>query len=120
MFWRLNWAMAGLFLLSVVVQYNDPDPVRWMAIYGAALVVCLVLGVRGRIPIAVPAIVAAIALAWGIDIMFGNPVVTAYAHMFDAWEMKSAPIEEAREATGLFIAGGWMLAAAIRQWRRGR
>ena len=34
-----NGLMCALFLLSVVVQWNDPDPLRWMAIYGAAFVV---------------------------------------------------------------------------------
>ena len=25
--------MAVLFLFAVAVQYNDPDPLRWMVIY---------------------------------------------------------------------------------------
>jgi Transmembrane family 220, helix len=32
----INWVMAVLFLFAAVVQYNDPDPVRWMAMYLAA------------------------------------------------------------------------------------
>jgi hypothetical protein len=36
--------------------------------------------------------------------------------MFDAWEMKNTPIEEAREASGLFIVTMWMAVVAIRAW----
>ena len=30
------WAMAILFSLSVGLQEHDPDPIRWMLLYGAA------------------------------------------------------------------------------------
>ena len=33
---RLHVIFAGIFLLSAAVQLNDPDPWRWVAIYGAA------------------------------------------------------------------------------------
>ncbi|MEL6987338.1 MAG: transmembrane 220 family protein [Bacteroidota bacterium] len=28
-----NFILAGLFLLFAIVQYNDPDPWKWMALY---------------------------------------------------------------------------------------
>ena len=109
----LNWFMCALFLLSVVVQYNDPDPVRWMAIYGAALAVCLLVALRGHVPVWLPALVAVAALAWGVDWIEAGPTLSAYGHMFDAWEMKSLPVEEAREASGLLIVTGWMAVVAV-------
>ena len=111
----VNWAMCALFLLSVVVQWNDPDPVRWMAIYGAALTVCLVVALRGRIVAGVPVLVAAMALLWSLATIAGGPAVTAYSHMFDAWEMKSMSVEEAREGTGLLIVAGWMVVVVVGQ-----
>jgi hypothetical protein len=27
---------AGLFLVAALLQYNDPDPLRWMVLYGIA------------------------------------------------------------------------------------
>lgn len=30
-----------LFLVSAVLQYNDPDPFRWILVYGLAAAVCL-------------------------------------------------------------------------------
>jgi hypothetical protein len=48
--WKIADAIFLLmFVLSVVVQVNDPDPLRWMAIYGAAAVACL-LSLTGRLP----------------------------------------------------------------------
>lgn len=110
----LNWIMCALFLLSVVVQWNDPDPVRWMAIYGVAFAICLATGLRAPVPAMAPLLVAAVALAWAVAIIDGGRT-TGYSHMFDAWEMKSANVELAREATGLLIAGVWMLVIAVAQ-----
>jgi hypothetical protein len=106
----INGVMAALFLFAVVVQYNDPDPVRWMAIYGAACVVAVSAAIRGRAPRWLAAIVGIVALAWALDWAFGVSSLGLYAHMFDAWEMKSVPIEEAREASGLLIVAVWMTA----------
>jgi hypothetical protein len=109
----VNWTMCGLFLMSLVVQWNDPDPVRWMAIYGAALAVCLVVALRGRIVAGVPVLVAVIALLWSVATIASGPAITAYSHVFDAWEMKSISVEEAREATGLLIVAVWMLVVVL-------
>ncbi len=31
-----NGLMAALFLIAAALQYNDPDPLRWLAVYGLA------------------------------------------------------------------------------------
>lgn len=115
-----NWVMCALLLLAVVVQLNDPDPLQWVAVYSAAFGVSLVSGARGRVPVAAAVLVAAVAVLWGASIMIGGPGAGEYPHMFDAWEMKSAPIEEAREASGLLLAGAWMLVLTIAQLRGGQ
>ena len=33
--------LAMVYVLAAVVQYNDPDPVRWIAIYAAAAFLCV-------------------------------------------------------------------------------
>ena len=118
-FRSLNWVMCALFLLSVVVQWNDPDPVRWMAIYGAAFAISLAIGLRGRVTALAPLLVAVVALAWAIATIDGGRT-NGYSHMFDAWEMKSANVELAREATGLLIVGAWMLVIVVAQRRGGK
>jgi hypothetical protein len=113
----LNALMALIFLMAVVVQYNDPDPLQWMAIYGAALVVSVLVWRRGRVHPAAPLLVGAVALAWSLSIVLGGPGGSNYLHMFDAWEMQSVNVEQAREASGLLIVAAWMAVLATR--RRG-
>jgi hypothetical protein len=108
LFRALNWAMALLFLVAVVVQFNDPDPLRWMAIYGAAGVLSGAVALGYRLQRFLLGVVAVAALAWAIDSAIGIPGASTYAHMFDAWEMKSRPIEEARETSGLILVAAWM------------
>jgi hypothetical protein len=112
-FRAINGVMAALFLFAVAVQYNDPDPIRWMAIYAAACALSITAAARGRAPRWLSAVVCIVALAWGIEWALGISSVGLYAHMFDAWEMKSVPIEEAREASGLFIVATWMAILAV-------
>lgn len=42
----LNIILAVLFLLFAIVQYNDPDPFVWIAIYGIVAVVCALAAFR--------------------------------------------------------------------------
>ena len=113
-FRALNGLMAALFALAVAVQYNDPDPVRWMAIYGAACVVTLLVAIRGHAPLAASVAVGFIALAWCVYwASTSRAALGTYGHMFDAWEMKNEPIEEAREASGLLIVSVWMAVVAL-------
>jgi hypothetical protein len=79
-----------------------------------------VVAVRGLDTPGSPAIVLAVALvaiAWAAAIAFGGPAISEYGHMFDAWEMKSPSVEEAREASGLVIVAVWMIVLFIRARR---
>src|SRR4029079_15379496 len=62
-----NYVMIPLFLMCVVVQYNDPDPIRWMLIYGAALICCILFAMR-ELPKLLPLVVAVVALVWAATI----------------------------------------------------
>lgn len=107
-----NYVMAAAFLFSVIVQYNDPDPLAWMAMYGAALVACVLFALR-RMPWWLPAGVGVMALLWAIDWAPGVLGKTRFSEMFEAWEMKNERVEEAREFWGLMIIFGWM---AVLTW----
>jgi Transmembrane family 220, helix len=116
-----NVIMLPLFLFSVALQYNDPDPIRWMSIYGISAVVC-VLEIRRKTPLWLPALVALIAIVWAVSIGYGAHA-DAFRHMMDQWEMKNVHIEETREQYGLTIVYVWMLAeilAGVLRRRRGR
>jgi hypothetical protein len=108
--------MTALFLVAVAVQYNDPDPVPWMAIYGSALVLSAWVVVRGRAPLLPAVVVALVSLVYGLAVGAALPRQVALSEMFQAWEMKSPAIEEAREAVGLLIVAVWTCVLSFHAW----
>jgi hypothetical protein len=113
----LNVLLALMFAFSVAVQYNDPDPIRWMAIYGAALVVS-VLEIRRRTPRWLPVLVAIVALVWAATIAPRVIGHVRFLDMFASFEMKNEGIEESREMYGLLIVAAWMAVVLLLAERR--
>ena len=112
--WKVADAIFLLmFVFSVVVQVNDPDPVSWMAIYGAAAVACL-LSLRSRLPWWFAVITGLIALAWAATIAPRVIGHVRFLDMFAEFEMKDIGVEESREMYGLLLIAGWMAVAAHR------
>jgi transmembrane protein TMEM220 len=105
-----------MFALSVVVQFNDPDPIRWSAMYAAAALVCL-LSLIGRVTKWQPLVVGAIALVWALTIAPRVVGKVNPGEMFSAWEMKNAGVEESREMYGLLLVSFWMALVAVRAER---
>jgi len=103
-----NGAMALLFVASAAVQYNDPDPVQWMAIYGAAAAVCFA-ALRKPVRAAFPAALAIVALVWALSLA---PVVIGM-RAAEIFQFRSGAGEEGREMYGLLIVSAWMAALAF-------
>jgi hypothetical protein len=110
-----NVLLLALFVFSVSVQFNDPDPIRWIAIYGAAAV-ATGLELAGRSIWWVTATIAAVALAWAVTFVPHVVGRVPFRDMFSAWEMKDTGIEESREMYGLLIVAAWMAALTIVNW----
>jgi energy-coupling factor transporter transmembrane protein EcfT len=106
-----------LFFIGVLVQYNDPDPVRWMAIYLAATISCF-LAAFGKLKWWFAAATAVVALIWAFIWAPQAYPNVRIAEMFQAWEMKNERIEEGREMYGLFIICVCMTILAIGAWRK--
>ena len=103
-----NLVFTLLFALAVVVQYNDPDPLGWMAIYGAAAAACG-LSVARRCPRWLPPAILLVAALWAFSLARGGASdVATFFDLFAEWEMKNVRYEEAREMWGLLIVAGWM------------
>jgi hypothetical protein len=116
--WRVvDLSMVALFALATLVQFNDPDPIRWIAIYGAVVLLSALVLTRRRLSPYLPGALALLSVGWALSIVVSGPGWSEYGHMFDAWEMKSLPIEEAREASGLLLAALWMAALSYRARR---
>jgi hypothetical protein len=99
--------MATLFLFAAAVQYNDPDPLRWMAIYGLAALAC-VLSLARRLLRLVPVLVGLGAVAWAGTLAPGVIGRVSVEELFQSYSMLSGTVEEAREMGGLLIVAVWM------------
>ncbi len=112
----VNALGTALFVFCAVVQVNDPDPVRWMTVYGVSAVLCAWAAIRGTVPLMV-------TLTWGLltgAVGFGSIAF---------WEGDSHPMrgfppwaplneEVVREAMGLGICSLWALSLTVWGWRR--
>ena len=112
--------MAVLLAFAAFVNFNDPDPVRWVAMYGAACLISIAVAVLGEVSAVPPALLAAAAFVWAMVWARRVPSFEVYGHMFDEWEMKSETVEEARETCGLLIIAVWMAAVALHSWSGAR
>lgn len=112
-----NWLMAALFGLSAVLQYNDPDPLSWIAIYAAAGAACVLWALRRATwPLAAP--VAVIAAAWSAMLL---PDVLGHigpSDLFLRMSEKGGRVEIGREIGGLVIVIAWMLVLQVFERRR--
>src|SRR5688572_1127720 len=95
-----NILMAAIFMLAVAVQYNDPDPIQWMTIYGLASVSCF-LAFRNQLPWIVPATIGFVALIWAATLAPEVMRAPSLDGIFGSVQMKTPAIEAAREMIGL-------------------
>ena len=112
-----NAVMTVMFAASVVVQYNDPDPLPWMLVYGSGAVVAGLEVVR-RARVLLAAVVGLVALGWAGSIAPRVLGKVPFGDMFGAFEMKHTGIEESREMYGLLLIAVWMAAVTVAAWRR--
>jgi hypothetical protein len=105
------WVMAVLFSLCVGLQFNDPDPIRWSVIYGAAAIAVAALPARRAFTSGAIA-VGLVAAAWGAFLgaqVFGTIAIS------DLWlkmSEKGGAVEVGREAGGLAIVALTLIGGA--------
>ncbi len=110
---KLNWIFFLIFLLGAVIQINDPDPIIWMAMWGAAAGACLLfgLGLTGSAFRAVPLLIGIVALVWAA-VLIPDVVQSAgnlrLKEVFNVVTMSSIAVEWVREMGGLLIIAAWM------------
>lgn len=114
-----NMIMLLAFIASVIVQLNDPDPWRWVVIWGAAALATL-LALAGRAGWRLPAAVALAALLWAATLVRDVIGRVRLGELFEAFEMKDARVEVGREFGGLLIIAFWMAVLLIAARRTGR
>jgi len=102
----LHVTLAVLFLTFTIVQFNDPDPLLWILIYGTMMGLCILAALKFFYP-KVMMIQAGIYLVYAIFLWPGVSQWFASedkAMLFDDLAKMQFPyIEESREFLGLTI-----------------
>ena len=104
----LNVLLLAMYLFSVIVQYNDPDPWVWMTVYGLAAGACVYAFWRPAHWLW-PGLLGLATALWAASLAPRVLGRVAFGELFEAWEMKDLRVEEAREMGGLLIVASWML-----------
>lgn len=110
-FRAVSWGMAGLLFLCVALQYNDPDPIRWMAMYAAGAIASVLLPIK-KPAAALALLIGLIALAWAIYLVHSVWGRIAVSDLTNKMSEKGGAVEVGREAGGLLIEGVWLMVAA--------
>lgn len=113
LWFRISSILMGvLFLVSVALQYNDPDPIEWMAIYGAAAGAAFSspwLRWGRRLAFGV----LLVSLVWFGWLLFGVWGQIGFSDLFLKMSEKGGQVEIGREAGGLAIVSVWMLVCGL-------
>jgi hypothetical protein len=108
----VSWAMAAVLFLCVALQVNDPDPIRWMVMYGAGAVASVLLPIRK--PAATLALlVSVLALFWAIGLIYSVWGQITPSDLTNKMSEKGGAVEVGREAGGLVIEGVWLMFGAF-------
>ena len=115
--WRVTAIlMTGLLILSAIVQWNDPNPLRWILCYSVSAIITLCSLIRSLPP--------SIPLIWGLVVLLSSLFVgmdfLISEEQFD-WDlfwnviaMKNETVELGRELGGLLLVTGCM---AVLTWK---
>jgi hypothetical protein len=107
-------ALCALFVLSVAVQVNDPDPWLWMPIYGVAATLAGACA-AGRLPLLPNA--AALVAFLALFAVWAPSLAGAREGAFTSFHMRAAADEAPREAVGLALCAAWSAVQTLAAWR---
>ena len=105
----INRVMMVVFLICLLAQFNDPDPVVWAVIYSVPIVGCL-LWERDLLGRPMAGITALVALLFAVILFLSTSGSSPQIQALSQWSMMDAHVETLREAGGLLLISGWMAA----------
>jgi len=100
-----NYIMIVLFAIAAIVQYNDPDPFRWIAVYLGAIAICLLFA-WDQLPTTLAFVYAAACLVAGLVLFIRALERTSWQ-----WD------EGVNEPAGLFAIFLWISTLAWTKWK---
>jgi hypothetical protein len=114
-----NILVMLLFVTMAVIQYDDPDPIRWALLYVAAAVACLVYRMTWPAWTAAAA-VGLVALIWAIVLAPTALQDFTVRDLARTMKAETPSIEYSRELLGLLIVVVWMAVLTVVGLRRRR
>jgi len=111
----INWIIASIFIGFAVIQWNDPDPIMWICLYGAMALMIILKQMEYQVKM-IFAIFALAFLAYGLY-LFPSLMKWIQSGMPSlAGEMKAETpeIEDMRELGGVVI----LFVTALVYWLR--
>ncbi|MEH6582677.1 MAG: transmembrane 220 family protein [Halioglobus sp.] len=115
-FARFNYLFFASFVLSAVVQYNDPDATLWIAVYLASAALCADQW-RPR-PLRWPApLLCLTSTIWLISLLPAIVGKVSFADIVASISMQTQAVEEAREIGGLSIVAFWTACITGKHYR---
>jgi hypothetical protein len=103
-----NLIWAAIFILFAALQYNDPDPWRWIPIYGLAALLCYRYATGSR-PQEGTLLLILFCLGYGVYLFMRTNGVLSWAtehhgeNLVQSMEATKPWIENTREFGGLLI-----------------
>lgn len=109
----MSYLMVLFFLMSVAVQYNDPDGTVWMFVYGVILATTLFIMFKPNPSIRW--VLYPLLIAFGIAVFqWSESFADTSMDAFMAVGMKNIIQEEVRELWGLVICLIWTIVLTIK------
>ncbi|MGB0639889.1 MAG: transmembrane 220 family protein [Myxococcota bacterium] len=106
---RIVNGLVGLaFIASLCLQLNDPDPLLWALIYGAAAGTCVSWEQDWTSPGFLNAAIM-LSVAGTLWLLSHIPSEVSIQSLSSTWYMRNPGVEIAREAGGAAIITIWMI-----------
>jgi hypothetical protein len=110
------YVLTLIYALCVIVQYNDPDPLVWMLIYGLGMLACSFY-IMGRLHWIFSVIVGLLAMIWAGILVPDVLGKVSFMDIFSSAYMQNSAVEKARELGGLLIVVTGMVYLSVLQYR---
>ncbi len=108
----LLWVIAFLFVTFALVQYNDPDPLIWMLVYGAVAVLYVLAALHKlHRKVALGAFIATLGWALSYVPAFWDWIQMGAPSIVETMKAEKPYVELTREFLGLVLAAaasGWL------------
>ncbi len=102
-----NWILSLVFVLFAVVQLNDPDPLKWIILYGGVAGISI-MAAMGRYHRYLLLAAMSVCLIWIITLLpdIADWVQRGMPSIVGSMKAETPYVELAREFFGVVVCGG--------------